>query len=122
MADHCHATGAVRDWLCRSCNAGLGLFRDNPAAMRAAADYIERHRSNPRDAVAFVRDEMDKFRPRTYARRAAKSLGEMTPVHRVDTNALPQALAEAVLTCGCGRWECAACRALAGWLGEMAHV
>lgn len=42
--DHDHTSGAVRDLLCTRCNQGLGFFRDNPALLRAAADYIERHR------------------------------------------------------------------------------
>lgn len=44
--DHCHDSGIVRGLLCGPCNTGLGHMRDNPAIMRAAADYIERHRQD----------------------------------------------------------------------------
>ncbi len=43
--DHDHSTGLVRKWLCQRCNHGLGLFRDDPAVLRAAASYVERHRA-----------------------------------------------------------------------------
>lgn len=42
--DHCHATAKVRALLCYGCNTGLGVFKDDPVLMRAAADYIEHHR------------------------------------------------------------------------------
>jgi hypothetical protein len=46
--DHDHITMVIRDLLCDLCNRGLGHFLDSPELLRAAADYIERHRANPR--------------------------------------------------------------------------
>lgn len=39
--DHCHDKGHVRGLLCSPCNLALGLFRDNPALLRRAAEYLE---------------------------------------------------------------------------------
>jgi Recombination endonuclease VII len=40
--DHDHQTGAFRGWLCNACNTSLGRFKDDPALLRAAADYLDR--------------------------------------------------------------------------------
>jgi hypothetical protein len=42
--DHDHTTGQFRGWLCHRCNVSLGLMADDPVRLRAAADYLERHR------------------------------------------------------------------------------
>jgi hypothetical protein len=44
--DHDHLTGKVRRLLCSNCNRAMGLFRDDPALLRAAAQYIESFRAD----------------------------------------------------------------------------
>jgi hypothetical protein len=44
--DHCHTTNQVRGLLCEACNTGIGKLKDNPDVLRAAADYLERHKAN----------------------------------------------------------------------------
>ncbi len=39
--DHSHKTGIVRALLCHSCNVALGLMKESPEQLRAAADYLE---------------------------------------------------------------------------------
>jgi len=41
--DHDHDSGKVRGLLCLKCNTGIGMLKDNPKVLRAAADYLEEH-------------------------------------------------------------------------------
>lgn len=43
VVDHCHERGCIRKLLCASCNKALGGFKDSPALLRRAAEYIESH-------------------------------------------------------------------------------
>lgn len=38
--DHCHYSGKVRGLLCAACNKAIGLMKDSPERLRAAADYL----------------------------------------------------------------------------------
>ncbi len=38
--DHEHTDNYVRGMLCKTCNSGLGLFKDNPDVLMRAAEYI----------------------------------------------------------------------------------
>lgn len=42
--DHCHETGKIRGVLCRECNVGLGMFRDDVKVMQRALKYLLKHK------------------------------------------------------------------------------
>ena len=39
--DHCHTTNKIRGLLCRTCNAGLGYFKDNIETLTKVITYLE---------------------------------------------------------------------------------
>lgn len=41
--DHCHTTGKTRKLLCKNCNTGLGLFKDDSSILMSAAQYLKDH-------------------------------------------------------------------------------
>ncbi len=43
VKDHDHNTGNAREWICDSCNTGLGRFKDDIAFLQVAIDYLKRH-------------------------------------------------------------------------------
>lgn len=49
--DHDHVSGLVRGLCCRSCNNGLGRFRDNKDFLVKAAIYIHRHQRRAKDTL-----------------------------------------------------------------------
>ena len=54
--DHCHIYNEVREILCSNCNLGLGHFKDNPVALRKAADYIEKWEEIHSDHLKYIED------------------------------------------------------------------
>ena len=40
VLDHCHKKGEFRGYLCKSCNAGIGLLDDNPVFVLKAFSYL----------------------------------------------------------------------------------
>ena len=40
--DHCHETKKIRGLLCNNCNRGLGHFKDNPALLSKAIEYLDK--------------------------------------------------------------------------------
>lgn len=39
--DHNHTTGEIRGLLCHNCNRALGMFRDDPIALKRAIGWVE---------------------------------------------------------------------------------
>ena len=43
VIDHCHETKEFRGWICRFCNAGIGLLKDNIEGVEKALTYLRKH-------------------------------------------------------------------------------
>lgn len=42
VRDHDHKTGMGREWICDSCNTGLGRFKDDIAILEVAIEYLKK--------------------------------------------------------------------------------
>lgn len=49
VKDHDHITGKAREWLCDSCNTGLGRFKDNIDLLKKAIAYLEKHNASQKN-------------------------------------------------------------------------
>lgn len=43
VIDHNHTTGNANDWVCDSCNTGLGRFKDNVELLQEIIQYLKKH-------------------------------------------------------------------------------
>ena len=43
VRDHNHETGEGREWICDSCNTGLGRFKDNPKFLEKVIEYLKKY-------------------------------------------------------------------------------
>lgn len=43
VKDHDHKTGMVREWICDSCNTGLGRFKDDIEMIEKVLAYLKKH-------------------------------------------------------------------------------
>lgn len=43
VVDHDHKTGAGREWICDSCNTGLGRFKDDAELFQRVIDYFKKY-------------------------------------------------------------------------------
>ncbi|MCC6550306.1 MAG: Hpy99I family type II restriction endonuclease [Ignavibacteriaceae bacterium] len=46
VMDHDHQTGNAREWICDSCNTGLGRFKDDISLLKKAIKYLQKHNQN----------------------------------------------------------------------------
>lgn len=43
VIDHSHFTGMGREWICDSCNTGLGRFKDDSKLLQKVIDYLKKY-------------------------------------------------------------------------------
>ena len=43
VRDHDHTSGRAREWICDSCNTGLGRFKDNPYFLEEVIEYLKKY-------------------------------------------------------------------------------
>lgn len=46
VVDHDHKTGSVRQLLCGTCNAGIGMLQEDVNTLLSAAAYLEKHNAS----------------------------------------------------------------------------
>jgi hypothetical protein len=80
--DHDHETGETRQLLCQRCNHGLGLFRDDPSLLHAAALYVDGHRE--RQVLAGLAETF-VVRPATEGRPTSPPVGSQRRSRRTRT-------------------------------------
>ena len=49
VKDHDHITGQAREWICDSCNTGLGRFKDDYKLLQRAIAYLQKYHAHPFD-------------------------------------------------------------------------
>ncbi len=42
VRDHDHETGKGREWICDSCNTGLGRFKDDTEFLERVIEYLKK--------------------------------------------------------------------------------
>ena len=62
--DHCHNTGRFRGLLCVSCNAGVGMFKDTPSLLVAAASYLMAHTDRTEQGITTPGQNLRVDKPR----------------------------------------------------------
>ena len=60
VADHDHKTGKGREWICDSCNTGLGRFKDDITFFQKIIDYLKRFEDDePEDSRSNAQVSLD---------------------------------------------------------------